>query len=168
MRSVREKSFAFTRTWQPAIPRSSAQPTVGSVYCQSQTDCFFILQLFSVAGHARYFKLGSKPGWLYVNRMSYALIICIRLEYLRSYKCFHIICIRLEYLISYICFQIICIRLEYLISYICVQIICIRLEYLISYICFQIICVRLDGLVCWVLWHISLCRLFNAKSILCK
>ena len=24
------------------------------------------------------------------------------------------------------------------------------------------------GLVRWVLWHINLCRLFNAKSILCK
>ena len=24
------------------------------------------------------------------------------------------------------------------------------------------------GLVYWVLWHINLCRLFNAKSILCK
>ena len=29
-------------------------------------------------------------------------------------------------------------------------------------------CFSRAGLVCWVLWPIKLCRLFNAKSILCK
>ena len=32
------------------------------IYCYPQTDCFVASQLFSVAGHARRFKLGSKPA----------------------------------------------------------------------------------------------------------
>ena len=34
-------------------------------------DCFVASQLFRVAIHVRYFTLGSKPGWLYVSRISY-------------------------------------------------------------------------------------------------
>ena len=37
------------------------------VYCHSQTDCFVVSQLFSVARHAGRFKLGSKPAQLYVR-----------------------------------------------------------------------------------------------------
>ena len=33
-------------------------------YCHSQTDCFVVSQLFSVASKARFPKLGSKHGWL--------------------------------------------------------------------------------------------------------
>ena len=35
------------------------------------TDCFVVLQLFSVTRYARAFKLWSKPGWLYISRISY-------------------------------------------------------------------------------------------------
>ena len=34
------------------------------IYCHPQTDCFVVSQLFSVARHARFSKLGSKHGWL--------------------------------------------------------------------------------------------------------
>ena len=32
------------------------------IYCHPQTDCFIVSQLFSVARHTRFPKLGSKPG----------------------------------------------------------------------------------------------------------
>ena len=47
------------------------------IYIYPQTDCFVVLQLFSVAGHARCFKLGSKSGWLYVSSTSYSRPIVI-------------------------------------------------------------------------------------------
>ena len=34
------------------------------IYCHPRTDCFVVSQLFSGARHARFPKLGSKPGWL--------------------------------------------------------------------------------------------------------
>ena len=34
------------------------------IYCHPQTDCLVASQLFSVARHARFPKLGSRPGWL--------------------------------------------------------------------------------------------------------
>ena len=43
------------------------------IYCYSQTDCFIILQLFSVARHVGHFKLGLKPTQLYV-RLSIILL----------------------------------------------------------------------------------------------
>ena len=36
------------------------------IYCHPQTDCFVVLQLFSVARHVGRLKLGSKPTQLYV------------------------------------------------------------------------------------------------------
>ena len=36
-------------------------------YCHSQTDCFVVSQLFSVARHVGRLKLGSKSGQLYVR-----------------------------------------------------------------------------------------------------
>ena len=56
--------------WQPVIPRSSAQPLVkggGHIYCHPQTEYFIVSQHFRVTRHARCFKLGSKPTWLYVS-----------------------------------------------------------------------------------------------------
>ena len=46
--SVHEKSFAFTRMWQTAIPHLGAQPIKEIVYCYPQTD-FMVSQFFSVA-----------------------------------------------------------------------------------------------------------------------
>ena len=37
------------------------------IYCQPQTDCFIVLQLFSVARHIEHLKLGLKPAQLYVR-----------------------------------------------------------------------------------------------------
>ena len=37
------------------------------IYCHPKTDCFVISQLFSMARDARFSKLGSKPGQLYVR-----------------------------------------------------------------------------------------------------
>ena len=34
------------------------------IYCYPQRDCFIVSQLFSVARHARFSKLGSKSDWL--------------------------------------------------------------------------------------------------------
>ena len=34
------------------------------IYIYCQTDCFVVLQIFSVARQARFPKLGWKPGWL--------------------------------------------------------------------------------------------------------
>ena len=45
--------------------------------CHPQTDCFVVSQLFMVTRHARFFKLGSKPGWFYVGRISYPWCIII-------------------------------------------------------------------------------------------
>ena len=42
-----------------------------------ERDWFVMSQLFSVARPARCFKLGSKPGWLYVSRISYSRLIVI-------------------------------------------------------------------------------------------
>ena len=39
-----------------------------------QTGCFVVSQLFSGARHVKCFKLGSKPGLLYVSRISYIYI----------------------------------------------------------------------------------------------
>ena len=47
------------------------------ILCHPQTDCFVVSQLFSMARHARGFKLGSKPGWLYVSQISYLRAIII-------------------------------------------------------------------------------------------
>ena len=41
------------------------------IYSHPHIECFVVLQVFSVARHARCLKLGSKPGWLYVHRISY-------------------------------------------------------------------------------------------------
>ena len=32
------------------------------IYIERERDCFIVTQLFSVARHAKCFKLGSKPG----------------------------------------------------------------------------------------------------------
>ena len=37
------------------------------IYCHPQTDCFVVLQLFSVAKHLGHLKLESKPAQLYVR-----------------------------------------------------------------------------------------------------
>ena len=37
------------------------------IYCHPQTDCFIVLQLFSVARHVGRLKLGSKPAQLYLR-----------------------------------------------------------------------------------------------------
>ena len=37
------------------------------MYCHTQTDCFVVSQLFSVARHVGRLKLGSKPAQLYVR-----------------------------------------------------------------------------------------------------
>ena len=42
-----------------------------------QTGSFVVSKLFSLARHARCFKLGSKPGWLYVGWISYPRDIVI-------------------------------------------------------------------------------------------
>ena len=42
------------------------------------------------------------------------------------------------------------------------------LHFLAQFWQFEYLLLWEEGLVCWVLWHINLCRLFNAKSILCK
>ena len=62
------------------------------IYCNRQTDCFVISQLFSVATTTRCFKQGSKPSWLYVHQTSYPraiIILCINEEifyvYLSTY-----------------------------------------------------------------------------------
>ena len=47
------------------------------ISCQPQTDCFVEIQSFSVARHAKCFKLGSKPTWLYVSRIFYPRHIVI-------------------------------------------------------------------------------------------
>ena len=38
------------------------------IYCHPQTDRFIVSQFISLARHARCFKLGLKPGWLYRSR----------------------------------------------------------------------------------------------------
>ena len=43
------------------------------IYCHPQTDCVVVSQLFSVARHVGYLKLGSKPAQLYV-RLSIRLL----------------------------------------------------------------------------------------------
>ena len=43
------------------------------MYCHSQTDCFIVSQLFSVARYVGCLKLGSKPSQLYV-RLSIRLL----------------------------------------------------------------------------------------------
>ena len=45
--------------------------------CPLQTDCFVVSQLFSVARHTRYFKLGLKSGCLYVSQIPYSWAIVI-------------------------------------------------------------------------------------------
>ena len=40
------------------------------IYTYPQIDCLIVSQLISMARHARHFKLGSKPGWLYASRIS--------------------------------------------------------------------------------------------------
>ena len=37
------------------------------IYCHPQSDCFVVLQLFSVARHVGHLKLGSKPAQIYVR-----------------------------------------------------------------------------------------------------
>ena len=57
--SLHEKSFAFTRMWQPAIPRSSDQPIKRNVYIviHRQTVSLYP-QLSRRARHERFLKLG--------------------------------------------------------------------------------------------------------------
>ena len=47
------------------------------IYILSSTDCFIVSQLFSVARPARCFRLGLKPGWHYVCRISYPKAIVL-------------------------------------------------------------------------------------------
>ena len=58
--SIHEKHLAFM--WQLAISHSSAQPAAESIY--------IIIHRQTVARHTEYFKLGSKPGWLYVRYLT--------------------------------------------------------------------------------------------------
>ena len=44
-----------------------AQPPSGSVYCNPQTGCFVVSQIFSVARDVGRLKLGSKPAQIYVR-----------------------------------------------------------------------------------------------------
>ena len=37
------------------------------IYCPPQTDCFVVSQLFTMARHVGYLKLGWKPAQLYVR-----------------------------------------------------------------------------------------------------
>ena len=41
------------------------------IYCHPRTDYFVVSLLFSVDRHVSCFKLSSKPGWLYISRISY-------------------------------------------------------------------------------------------------
>ena len=42
-----------------------------------QTDCFVVSQFFSMTRHTTCFKLGLKPGWLYISQISYPRAIII-------------------------------------------------------------------------------------------
>ena len=42
--------------------------------CHPQT----VSQQFSLARHLKHFKLGPKPGWLFVSRISYIVILYVR------------------------------------------------------------------------------------------
>ena len=47
------------------------------IYSYPQTDYFVVSEIFSVTRMVRCFKLGSKPGWFYVNLISYPRAIVI-------------------------------------------------------------------------------------------
>ena len=47
------------------------------IFFYPQRDCFVVSQPFSSARSATCFKLGSKPGWLYVSQTSYPRVIVI-------------------------------------------------------------------------------------------
>ena len=47
------------------------------IYCHLQTDCSVASHLFSVARHARCFKLRSKCSWFYISQLSYPRAIVI-------------------------------------------------------------------------------------------
>ena len=57
------RAFAFKSMWRTAIPHLSAPPSRGSICIVIHRQTVFVIsQLFSVARHARCFKLGLKPG----------------------------------------------------------------------------------------------------------
>ena len=48
------------------------------IYCHPQRDCFIVSQNFSVARHARFTKLGSKPGLLKRRFRDSTVCMCVR------------------------------------------------------------------------------------------
>ena len=58
-----------------AITNSSPKySTIVRIHCHPQTKCFIASLIFCGARHARCLKLGSKPGRLYVSRISHIYI----------------------------------------------------------------------------------------------
>ena len=62
------------------------------IYLHPPSDCLFILQLISVASHAKCFKTASVLAWLYISRISYLCsIVNVRVSE-RNFKVYIHIC----------------------------------------------------------------------------
>ena len=64
----------------------------------SSTDSFIVSQLFSVARHARFFKLGSKPAQLYFKLSNLTAQPTDDLRQLGNYYAFVLAFVRLHFL----------------------------------------------------------------------